>query len=119
MSDDPFETVAIAYSQPQAAVILSLFEWNGIPAYAANLETVRASTPLTLALGGIPIRVLREAAAEAREILTESVERTPEEEESEAPAETLSDRVAMVGFVGVLGMMAVAPPPRLPVEIVG
>ena len=66
MSDDPFETVAIAYSQPQAGVILSMFEFYGIPAYGANLETIRVNTPLTLALGGIPIRVARDFAEEAR-----------------------------------------------------
>ena len=116
MSDDPFETVAIAYSQAQAGVILSLFEWNGIPAYGPNLETVRANAPLTLALGGIPIRVAREAAAEARAILTEAAEREAEE----APeVEPLSDRVAKIGFLGVLGLLAVAPPPKLSAEIVG
>lgn len=114
MSDDPFETVAIAYTQSQAGVILSLFEWNGMPAYGANLETVRTSAPLTLALGGIPIRVAREAAAEARAILTEAAEREQEEK-----SEPLSDRVAKVGLLGVLGMMAVAPPPRVSAEIVG
>lgn len=116
MSEDPFETVAIAYSQSQAGVILSLFEWNGIPAYGANLETVRTSALLTLALGGIPIRVAREAAEEARAILNEAAERAQEE----APApEPLSDRVAKVGLLGVLGLMAVAPPPRLSAEIIG
>lgn len=115
MSEDPFETVAIAYTQSQAGVILSLFAWNGIPAYGANLETVRTNTPLTLALGGIPIRVAREAAAEARALLTEAAER----EHEEAP-EPLSDRVAKVGLWGVLGMSAGGvPPPKLSAEIVG
>lgn len=115
MSEDPFETVAIAYTQSQAGVILSLFEWNGIPAYGANLETVRTNAPLTLALGGIPIRVAREAAAEARAILTEAAER---EQEEQSP-EPLSDRIAKIGFLGLLGLMAVAPPPRVSAEIVG
>lgn len=116
MSDDPFETVVIAYSQAQAGVILSLFAWNQIPAYGANLETIRANAPLTLALGGIPIRVAREAAAEARAILTEAAEREAEEARD---AEPLSDRVAKVGFLGVLGLMGAVPPPRLSAEIVG
>ena len=116
MSDDPFETVAIAYTPSQAGVILSLFEWNGIPAYGANLETVRTNAPLTLALGGIPIRVAREAADEARAILTEAAENGVEEERATEP---LSDRVAKVGFLGVLGLLAVAPPPKLSVEIIG
>lgn len=115
MSDDPFETVVIAYSQSQAGVILSLFEWNGIPAYAMNLEIVRTNPSLTLALGGIPIRVAREAAAEARAILNEAAEAAAQEE---SLRETLSERVAKVGVLGVMGMMAVAPPPRLSAEIV-
>ena len=116
MSEDPFETVAIAYTQSQAGVILSLFEWDGIPAYGANLETVRTSAPLTLALGGIPIRVAREAAAEARAILTEAAEHEQEEVPEREP---LSDHVAKGGLFGVLGLMAVAPPPKVSAEIVG
>ena len=116
MSEDPFETVAIAYSQAQASVILSLFAWNDIPAYGANLETVRTNAPLTLALGGIPIRVAREAADEARTILRESEARELEEE---PVAQPLGERVARVGFLGLFGMMAVAPPPKLSVEIIG
>jgi hypothetical protein len=76
MDDDPFETVAIAYSQPQAAVLMSLFQWHGIPAYAQNIEMVRANSPLTLALGGIPIRVHREAAVDARELLADADRRS-------------------------------------------
>ena len=117
MSDDPFETVAIAYTQPQAGVILSMFAWYGIPAYAQNIETVRTSAPLTLALGGIPIRVAREAAGEAREILNEAAERA--QAEGATASDTLGDRVAMAGLLGVLGLLAVAPPPRLSAEIVG
>jgi hypothetical protein len=113
MSEDPFETVAIAYSQAQAGVILSLFEWNCIPAYGANLETVRTSAPLTLALGGIPIRVAREAAVEARTILREAEERAAGETREVEP---LADRITKVAFLGVTGM---TPPPRLGVEIVG
>ena len=77
---------------------------------------MRTSAPLTLALGGIPIRVAREAAEEARAILNEAAERAREE----APVpEPLGDRVVKVGLLGVLGLMAVAPPPRLSAEIVG
>ena len=111
MSDDPFETVAIAYSQAQADVILSLFAWNDIPAYGANLETVRTNPPLTLALGGIPIRVHCDFADEARAILTEAAEKP-----YEPLAEPLSDRIWRTAFFAVLGG---TPPPRLSAEIVG
>lgn len=114
MEGEPFETVAIAYSQPQAGVILSLFAWHGIPAYARNIETIRANRPLTLALGGMPICVHHEYAAEARALLIEAEANAPELE-----PEPLGERVAKVGLLGVLGMKAVAPPPRLSVSIVG
>ncbi|MDF7775333.1 hypothetical protein P1X14_08750 [Sphingomonas sp. AOB5] len=116
MSDDPFETVVIAYSQSQAGVILSLFEWNGIPAYAMNFETVRTNPALTLALGGIPIRVAREAAADAREILNEAAEAGAQEQSLYAP---LSERVANVGLLGMLVLLGSGPPPpRLSAEII-
>lgn len=77
---------------------------------------MRANAPLTLALGGISIRVAREAAAEARAMLIEAVEREAEEAQE---AEPLGDRVAKVGLLGALGLLAVAPPPKLSAEIVG
>lgn len=80
---DPFETVAIAYTQPQAMVLLSLFQWHDIPAYAHGIEMVRANAPLTLAMGGIPIRVARNDATQARALLLEAAE-------SEEPAEIRS-----------------------------
>ena len=83
---------------------------------AQNIETLRTNCPLTLALGGIPIRVARDCAKEARDILAEAAER---EDPDDSPPETLGERVVAAGFIGVLGMLAVAPPPRLGVEIVG
>lgn len=114
MAGDPFETVAIAYSQAQADVILSLFAWHGIPAYAKNIEHVRADPALTLALGAMPIRVHGDYAGEARGLLDEAVEREAEP----APTEPLRERVARVGFLGLFGLMAIAPPPRISAEIV-
>ena len=110
MEGDPFETVAIAYSQPQAGVILSLFAWHGIPAYGMNLETIRVNTPWTLALGGIPIRAHRDYAEEARGLLAEAAD-VPDE----AAAEPVGERVAKVIFCGVFGL---TPPPKMSAEIV-
>lgn len=106
---DPFETVVIAYSQPQAAVLMSLFQWHGILAYAQNIEMVRTNTPLTLALGGIPIRVHREAAAEARALLADAVA------DSEPPPTRSIGRRVTSGLGGLLGFVlgGVAPPPRI------
>ena len=113
-ADDPFETVVIAYSQPQAAVLISLFQWHGIPAYAQNIEMVRTNTPLTLALGGIPFRVHRDAAVEARALLAVALA-DPEP----APVRPMVRRVAgglgaLVGFA--LG--GVAPPPRVSAVVI-
>jgi hypothetical protein len=75
MSGDSFETVAITYSQPEATVILSMFAFYGIPAYPVGFAHARAMAPLTVALGGIQIRVHVAALAEARELLAEVAER--------------------------------------------
>ncbi len=111
MEDDPFETVAIAYSQPQALVILSLFGWCDILAYAANLEMARINCPITLALGGIPIRVVREDAAEARALLAEAADQS-----DESLREELGERIAKVLFCGITGM---TPPPKVSASIIG
>ncbi|HWU96841.1 MAG TPA: hypothetical protein VN029_14680 [Sphingomonas sp.] len=111
MEEDAFDTVAIAYSQPQALVILSLFTWHGMLAYAANLGHVQTDCPITLALGGIPIRVAREDAAEARSLLHEAAER----DEAMLP-ETLGARIAKTLFFGILML---APPPRMSATIIG
>jgi hypothetical protein len=111
MTDDRFETVAIGYSQPQVLVILSLFRWHGMLAYAANLEHARANCGLTLALGGIPIRVLREEAVEARALLIEAAER-----DEAMLHEGLGERIVKTLLCGVTGM---TPPPRMGATIVG
>lgn len=111
MDDDPFETVAIAYSQPQAGVLMSLFAWHGIPAYAMNLEMLRTDPGLTLALGGIPIRVARKAAEDARALLAEAEDRV---EEVRAP-DPIGERITMTLFCGLTGM---TPPPKRSAVIV-
>ncbi|HEX8301096.1 hypothetical protein [Sphingomonas sp.] len=114
MDGDPFETVAIAYSQPQAGVILSLFAWHGMLAYAMNLETARTNCPWTLALGGIPIRVERSAAEEARALLTEAADRSGEPQVETASGRISNGVIAALCFV----MAGAAPPPRLSASIV-
>lgn len=109
MSGDPFETVAIAYSQAQADVILSLFAWNGIPAYARNIEHVRTDPAMTLALGAIPIQVYGDYAEEARALLIEA-----EANATEGVSEPLSERIGKLGF----GLIGLVPPPRVSAEIV-
>ena len=113
-ADDPFETVVIAYSQPQAAVLMSLFQWHGIPAYAQNIEMVRANSPLTLALGGIPIRVHREAVADARALLADAVADPEPPIARSVGRRTTSGLGALVGFL----FAGVAPPPRVSAVVI-
>jgi hypothetical protein len=111
VSDEPFETVAIAYSLPQALVLLSLFAWHGFPAYARNLQHARTDCPVTLALGGIPICVLSNWADDARALLAEAADR-----DSDPPTPSpLAYRIAKVLALGVIGA---TPPPRMPASIV-
>ncbi len=111
---DPFETVVIAYSQPQAAVLMSLFQWHGILAYAQNIEMVRVNSPLTFALGGIPIRVHGEAVAAARELLAEAVADPEPPIARSASRRTSSGLGALVGFL----FAGVAPPPRVSAVVI-
>ena len=71
MADDSFETVAIVYNQPETAVMLSMFAFYGIPAFPVGLGHSQIAPTMTVALGGILIRVPSFAAAEARELLAE------------------------------------------------
>jgi hypothetical protein len=92
-------------------VILSMLAWNGIPAYGMNLETIRASASLTLALGGIPIRVARDHADEARMLLGEAAERVTE---APPPRQPLGYRIVKTLAFALIGA---PPPPRLSATI--
>ena len=72
--DDRFETVAITWSQPEAAVMLSMFEFYGIPAFAVGGRHVSAYGPMVTALQGIQIRVVAAASDEALDLLAEVAE---------------------------------------------
>ncbi len=111
---DPFATVAIAYTQPQAAVLLSLFEWHGIPAYAHGIEMVRANAPMTLAMGGIPIRVRRDCLIDARALLAQAADDPEPAAVRPAAKRATSGAVALLCFL--LG--GVSPPPRAAAVIV-
>ena len=62
----PLETVALAYSQPELAVLLSLLEDRGIPAFPFHRGQISVLWTQTVALGGVPVQVLLEDADEAR-----------------------------------------------------
>jgi hypothetical protein len=71
LTDTAFEPVAIVYSQPETAVMLSMFEFYGIPAYAVGFGHARVHWPLALALGGIVVRVHPDLLDDARELLAD------------------------------------------------
>ena len=75
MTVDSFETVAITYSQPETAVMLSMFAFYGIPATPVGLGHVQIAPMMAVALGGILIRVPSSTAAEARQLLAEVADR--------------------------------------------
>jgi hypothetical protein len=62
----PLETVSVAYSQSELAVLLSLLEDRGIPAFPFHGGQISVQWTLTVALGGVPVQVLLEDADEAR-----------------------------------------------------
>ncbi len=72
---DAFETVAITWSQPEAAVILSMFEFYGIPAFALGRWQASIDATYLVAIQGIQIRVHPAALDEALDLLGEVAER--------------------------------------------
>ena len=76
MADDSYETVAITYGQPETAVMLSMFAWYGVPAYASGQGHAQI-WPFIVALGGIEVRVHADSVADARALLAEVAQRPP------------------------------------------
>ena len=76
MADDSYETVAITYGQPETAVMLSMFAWYGVPAYASGQGHAQI-WPFIVALGGIEVRVHADSVADARALLAEVALRPP------------------------------------------
>jgi hypothetical protein len=115
MGPEPFETVAFAYRPPQVAVMLSMFQYYGIPAYARNAGHSGIDCPITLALGGMPILVHRDYAEEARALLDEAADRVEAEPCRPQP---LGYRLLKLIASPVLLMLSIVPPPRLSATIV-
>jgi hypothetical protein len=114
MHADSFETVAITYRQPQTAVILSMFEFYGIPAYALWANTLRMTPADTIAFGGVRIRVHSAHADEARILLLEAAAR-----EDETPRDTPAMRANNGLWALALTLVGALPPPRLGPTIIG
>lgn len=105
---DSFETVAITYSHPETAVMLSMFAFYGIPAMPVGLYHSQIAPNLMVALGGILIRVPAWAADEARTLLAEVAERP------QAVRPRLIDNAVMNGLILTLFccLTGVIPPTR-------
>ena len=68
---DAFETVAITWSQPEAAVMLSMFEFYSIPAYVTGRWHASTNPTLIMALDGLHLRVHPEHVDDALDMLAE------------------------------------------------
>jgi hypothetical protein len=75
LDEDAFETVAITWSQPEAAVMLSMFEYYGIPAFAVGRLHASVIPNYITALQGIQVRVPVGDIDEALDLLAEVAER--------------------------------------------
>lgn len=75
LDQDAFETVAITWSQPEAAVMLSMFEFYDIPAFALGRWHASINPPLVTGLQGIQVRVHHLAVDEALDLLGEVAKR--------------------------------------------
>lgn len=111
MSSGPdFETVAIVYSQPQLALFLSLFEQERIWVVPMSNFHVSVQWNLTLALGGVQLRVHPSDADAARKLLA-GLDRF------EFSRRGLFSDNRMVDILLIVGLFLVgffAPPARIP-----
>lgn len=106
MVDDAFETVAIVYGQPEAAVLLALFAQHDILAEVVGARHAAVNPVWMVALGGIIVRVHAEALQEARALLSE-IARQPQ-----AVRRRLIDSPVLNGLLVVLAcFMGLAPIP--------
>jgi hypothetical protein len=112
---DRFETVAYVYSQSDLALLLSLFEHADI--YLQQIGSRHASVEwaLTIALGGIALRVHEEDGDDARALLA-GLEYPP----YRAPFFTGLWPIYLAFLALAVFALGVAPPPRqIPTYILG
>jgi hypothetical protein len=67
--DDPFELIAIVYSQDELALLTSRLHSEGIWAISHSALQIAVDVGWTLALGGVKLFVHREQADVARDLL--------------------------------------------------
>jgi hypothetical protein len=107
--DDRFVTVAWVYDRCELALLLSLFEDRGIWVVEGGAHHIAANWTLTLALGGISLRV-RVADAPAAWDLLAGLDR-PEPRRTVFVDNRLLDILLMVAMLVAFGL---PPPAKLP-----
>jgi len=112
LAEDRFETVAFVYDQSQLALLLSLFESEGIWVVPTAYFHATAQWNLALALGGVELRV-HEADAVAARALVARIDPIL------SPRPIFSD-VRPLEILLILGLFLVsffAPPARIPAHL--
>lgn len=106
---DPFEPIAIVYSQDELALLTSRLHSEGIWTFSHGARHVAVDPALTLALGGVRLLVRREQAEDAREVLAMG------EAWQRAGGVYARSRVLDLALALLLALMAGVPPPaRIP-----
>jgi hypothetical protein len=102
---DRHVTVAWVYDAGELALLLSLFEWAGIPVVALGHDHTTVQWNIVVALGGVRLRV-REQDAPAALALLASLERTPQKSARFFARDKMVD-VLLVLLIFFLGGLAV------------
>ena len=132
MDEDAFETVAITWSQPEAAVMVSMFAFYDIPAVAIGQRHASVEPTLLTGLQGIAVRVPHAAVEEALALLADVAERPAAVRPYAggtrwvygtlvalmllAPVVAIlagSEELAVLAGMPLMLLFAVAPPPRV------
>jgi hypothetical protein len=108
---DRLETVAVAYSQSQLSLLLSLFESEGIWVTAPSYQQIAVQWWMTVALGGVELRV-HESQLEAALALLRGLE-------APVPGKRIFSENRLVEWGLILGLFLTGffvPPARIPAE---
>ena len=107
LDQDAFETVAITWSQPEAAVMLSMFEFYGIPAFALGRLHASINPPWITGLQGIQVRVHHLAVDDALDLLSDVAARPAAVRPYFLGSATLYRTVVVSAFVLGIGAIIV------------
>jgi hypothetical protein len=111
---DRFETIAFVYGQPELAALLSLLEHEDIWVSPVGRGHISVDWTITVALGGVELRVHAADAARARALLAQADDRQIWR------GFLLRNRLLDIALMLLLLAAGVlAPPARLPAWFVG